>query len=194
GAIRFTTPVSPGSPIVSSPAVSSGKLFIGTRNKGMLCLADLAADDAAKSKVKPWMGPGGDAGRTGCADECGLPAVNGDTSDLKWPQPKDWAQPVTGPLAVHGKFVVVPFGGGAVQVESATGQSEKAGVAAAGDERAVTLHGLRFLIDDHELRCKSDDGKTLLWRAKFETPPTGLPTVAGDRVLVTTTGKDKAKA
>jgi outer membrane protein assembly factor BamB len=194
GAIRFTTPVSPGSPIVSSPAVSSGKLFIGTRNKGMLCLADPAADDAAKSKVKPWRGPGGDAGRTGCADERGLPAVNGDTSDLRWPQAKDWAQPVTGPLTVHGKFVVVPFGGGAVQVEPATGRSEKSAVAAAGDERAVTLHGLRFLIDDRELHCTSDDGKILLWRAKFETPPTGVPTVAGDRVLVTTAGKDKAKA
>jgi outer membrane protein assembly factor BamB len=189
GGLRFTTPVSPGSPIVSSPAVSSGKLFLGTRNKGVLCLAEPAADDAAKTKVKPWTGPGGDAGRTGCADDRGLPAVNGDTADLRWPT-NGLLKPEPGPLWVeNGRLAAARL-----IIDPATGQAkETCGTPPAADG-SVRIHGLRFLIDDHELHCKSDDGKTLLWRAKFETPPTGLPTVAGDRVLVTTAGKDKAKA
>jgi outer membrane protein assembly factor BamB len=195
GAMRFTTPVSPGSAIVSSPAVSSGKLFLGTRNKGVVCLADPPADDTARSKVKPWRGPGGDAGRTGCADDRGLPTINGDTSDLRWPQPKEWSGPVTGPLEVRGNFVVVPFGGGAVRVEPASGQSEKASASsAAGDDRAVRIHGLRFLVEDAELRCRTADDKSLIWRSVLETAATGIPTVAGDRVLLTSAGRDKAKA
>jgi hypothetical protein len=57
--------VSPGSPIVSSPAVSSGKLFLGTRNKGVLCLADPGRRTRYEGEAVE--GPGGDAGRTGCA-------------------------------------------------------------------------------------------------------------------------------
>jgi outer membrane protein assembly factor BamB len=193
GALRFTTPVSPGSPIVSSPAVSSGKLFLGTRNKGMLCLADAPADDAAKAALKPWTGPGGDAGRTGCADERGLPAINGDTSDLKWPQPEAWKAPVTGSLSVQGKSVLVPFGGGTFSVDPATGQMEKT-QALPKDEGTARIHGLRFLMDHGAVACRSDDDKTLLWRVTPETPATGIPTVAGDRVFLTTAGKDKAKA
>jgi outer membrane protein assembly factor BamB len=93
GKIRFTTPVSPGSPIVSSPAVAAGKLFIGTRNKGMLCLADPPADAEKKVVLQP---ADAVAGRTGCADDRGLPAVNGDTSDLKWPMSDGWKAAVKG--------------------------------------------------------------------------------------------------
>jgi outer membrane protein assembly factor BamB len=193
GTLRFTTPVSAGSPIVSSPAVSSGKLFVGTRNRGMLCFADAPADDAARSAVKPWMGPGGDAGRTGSADERGLPAVSGDTSDLRWPQPEAWKAPVTGPLSVQGRSLLVSFGSGTFRVDPATGQMEKA-QPPVKDDAAVRVHGLRFLIEGAELVCRSDDEKALLWRATPETPATGIPSVAGDRVFMTTAGRENAKA
>lgn len=194
GAMRFTTPVSPGSPIVSSPAVSSGKLFMGTRNKGMLCLADPPADDAAMNAVKPWMGPGGDAGRTGCADDRGLPAISGDTSDLKWPERKENGEPVRGPLAVSGRFVVVPFERGGLLVDPTTGRQAEQTTLPPSNDPIVRIHGLRISIEDAELSCRSGDGEALLWRAKPETPATGFPTVAGDKVFITTAGKDKAKA
>jgi outer membrane protein assembly factor BamB len=196
GALRFTTPVSPGSPIVSSPAVSSGKLFLGTRNKGMLCLADAPADDAAKAALKPWTGPGGDAGRTGCADERGLPQLQPDKDgmvDQRWEPADSLKRPVTGPLSVQGKSVLVSFGAGTFAVDPATGQMEKA-QAPSKEEGTARVHGLHFLMDDGAVACRSGDGKALLWRVTPETPATGIPTVAGDRVFLTTAGKDKAKA
>ncbi|HVE40451.1 MAG TPA: PQQ-binding-like beta-propeller repeat protein [Planctomycetota bacterium] len=192
GKIRFTTPVSPGSPIVSSPAVAAGKLFIGTRNKGMLCLADPPADAEKKVVLQP---ADAVAGRTGCADDRGLPAVNGDTSDLKWPTSDGWKAAVKGGLSLQGHSILVPFESGAALVDPVTGHTEKAGAApAAKDEAAARIHGLRFRVVDGELRCASDDDKVLLWRVAPETPITNVPTVAGDRVFITTAGKDKAKA
>jgi outer membrane protein assembly factor BamB len=190
GAMRFTTPVSPGSPIVSSPAVSSGKLFLGTRNKGVLCLAEPAADDLAKTRVKPWTGPGGDAGRTGCADERGLPAINGDTADLKWPTAGLLKEVIPGPLWVENGRVAA----WRLTVDPSTGNAAEACLKPPADDNAVRLYGLWFGIDGGELVCRSADRKATLWQVKPETATTGLPTVAGDKVFVTTAGKDKAKA
>jgi outer membrane protein assembly factor BamB len=192
GKIRFTTPVSPGSPIVSSPAVASGKLFLGTRNKGVLCLADPPADAEQKAVLQPVDAV---AGRTGCADDRGLPAVSGDTSDQKWPAPEAWKSAVKGPLSLQGRSLRVPFESGPVLVDPATAQTAKAATAsAAAEEPSVRIHGLRFQILKGELRCTSEDGTVLLWQAIPETPAGGVPTVSGDRVFITTAGRDKAKA
>jgi outer membrane protein assembly factor BamB len=200
GAMKFTTPVSPGSAIVSSPAVSSGKLFLGTR-KGLICLADPPADEAATSKVKPWMGPGGDAGRTGCADERGLPALQTiEVKDelpkaiVRWETPEPLRKPVTGPLSVDGKHLIVPTADGPLAVDPVTGTPAKAAPAALKEDPALQLHGLRFAIEGGVLLCSSARDKVVLWSATPETAPLGLPTICGDRILLATAGKDKAKA
>jgi outer membrane protein assembly factor BamB len=195
GKTRFTTAVSPGSPIVSSPAVSTGKLFIGTRNRGILCYADAPADDAAKSVVKPWMWLGGDAGRSGCADDRGLPIINGDTSDQKWEQPAPLKGAVTGPLSVEGKRLGVPTGSGMLLVDPATGRAEEAATPGNRKHVPIAIHGLLFdLGKGNSLQCLSGNHNAVLWSATPETEPTSEPTVAGDRVFLTTAGKEKAKA
>jgi outer membrane protein assembly factor BamB len=114
---------------------------------------------------------------------------------LKWPTSDAWKGAVKGPLSLQGSSLLVPFEGGAVLVDPTTARTEKAGAApAAKDEAGVRIHGLQFRIADGELRCTTEDDKTVLWRATPETPVTGVPTVAGDRVFITTAGKDKAKA
>src|SRR4029077_12482073 len=132
-----------GSPIVSSPAVSSGKLFLGTRNKGMLCLAD--AVESKKIVLNP---PEAVAGRTGCADDRGLPAINGDTSDQKWPQSPAWKTAPTGSLSVNGTSLVVPFSSGTVAVDPATGETTGSAAATPGKDESVRIYGLSFRIDD----------------------------------------------
>jgi outer membrane protein assembly factor BamB len=188
GAMRFTTPVSPGSPIVSSPAVSAGKLFMGTRNKGMLCLAD---PDGAKKTV--FMPPEAIAGRTGCFDDRGLPVISGDTSDLKWTMPDPLTQPVAGPVVIRGNYLAVDFGKYPVLVDPATGQIVEAPRPPAPSGKEVWIHGLQFMTSDGVLVCDAST-KVGLWRVTPETPATGVPTVAGDKVFITTAGKDKAKA
>ncbi len=192
GKIRFSTPLSPGSPIVSSPAVASGKLFLGTRSKGVLCLADPPADADKKVVLLPVDAV---AGRTGCADDRGLPTINGDTSDLKWTMPEALTKPVVGPLAVRNRCIAVDFGKYPVLVDPATGQIENAPLGPTPNSgEAVWIHGLRFTINDGVLVCDAGPHVTPFWRAIPETPATGVPTVAGDRVFITTAGKDKAKA
>ena len=83
----------------------------------MLCLAD---PDGAKQTV--FMPPDQIAGRTGCFDDRGLPAISGDTSDLKWTLPEPLARPVFGPLLIRGNYIAVHFGQDRVLVDPATGQ------------------------------------------------------------------------
>jgi outer membrane protein assembly factor BamB len=201
GKIRFTTPVSPGSPIVSSPAVAAGKLFIGTRNKGILCFADAPAEDRARTAVKPWLGPGIDAGRTGCGDERGLPTIGGDTSDQKWAQPEALRQPVTGPLGIREQSLLVPTAAGALRVDPSSGRAEKAaGVPETGD-RGLGAHGLQFWTGKSDLVCTGGTtcedfqrSAKILWKAPLETEPLGLLALSGDKLFLTTQGKGKAKA
>jgi outer membrane protein assembly factor BamB len=199
GAMRFTTPVSPGSPIVSSPAVSSGKLFMGTRNKGMMCLAD---PDGAKQTV--FMPPEQVAGRTGCFDDRGLPAIAGDTSDLKWAQPELFRKPVMGPLSVRGNSLLVVTADGPRLVNPATGLPEKGSVGKfSDDDDDIKAHGLEFRSVENLILCRAPnaaDGRSgqrqpvKVWQAQTETRITGPITLAGDKVFITTAGKDKAKA
>ena len=125
GALRATFPLTPGTEIISSPAIAGGKLFIGTRNKGVFALADRPADEESKIVARPWMGPGGDAGRTGCADDHGLPQLQPDKDgnvDAKWPTNETLSQPVTGPVIACGKNVYATFGERVVQIEAVTGR------------------------------------------------------------------------
>ncbi len=189
GAMRFTTPVSPGSPIVSSPAVSSGKLFMGTRNKGVLCLTD---PDGTKQTV--FMPPDAVAGRTGCYDDRGLPAISGDVADLKWPTPDSLKQPITSDLSMFGtKYLLVSSGKQAYQVDPSTGVAGSVtGSSSPSLANSVSIHGLTIVTQNGELRCQGEGA--VLWSVKSETAITGQPSVGGDKVFVTTAGKDKAKA
>ena len=164
---------------------------MGTRNKGMLCLADM---DGTKKAV--FMPPQDVAGRTGCYDDRGLPAISGDTSELKWGHVEGLEKPVKGPLAVLDKYLLVDFGDGPVEVDPASPLKQKPAATRPASGQAVRLHGLQFWIKDGELRCeaKKESDTILLWRAKGETPALGMPTVAGDKVFITAAGKDKAKA
>lgn len=125
GALRFTLPLSPGSPLISSPAVSSGKLFLGTRNKGMICLAEAPKEGEAKVATKPWTGPGGDAGRTGCADDLGLPQLQPSAEGevpAKWATPDPLGGSVAGPLAGGGGRVYVPYADRLKTLDAASGR------------------------------------------------------------------------
>ena len=124
GQLRSTFPLTPGSEIISSPAVSGGKLFIGTRAKGVFALADRPEEDAPKVAL-PWTGPGGDSGRTGCADDRGLPAVQpvGDSLEVppRWPTPETLNRHV-GALAACGAAVYVAFEETIAKVDARTGK------------------------------------------------------------------------
>src|SRR6185436_11700825 len=97
-------------------------------------------------------GPGGDAGRTGCADDRGLPAINGDTADLRWPT-SGLLKPEPGPLWVENGRLAAPR----LTVDPATGQANEVCATPPAADGSVRIHGLRFHIDDHELHCTSDD-------------------------------------
>lgn len=189
GALRFTTPASPGSPIVSSPAVSHGKLILGTRNKGLLCFADPAEGGTKLPKVRP---PESIAGRTGCADDRGLPMINGDVADLKWPTDGARKEPVSGPLWVDelGKLYASKL-----IVEPSTGMSTPAAaVNLPAKDDAVQIHGLWFGIDDGMLVCRAEEKGPVLWKATPEGLPLPAPTVSGDRVFITLKARDSKKS
>jgi outer membrane protein assembly factor BamB len=195
GAVRFSATVSPGSPLVSSPAVASGKIFVGTRNKGVLCMAEAPKETGPKAAD---MSDEDRAGRTGCADDRGLPTIGGDTADQKWPQPEPLKNAKEAFDILHQQLIV-PVGKGLLQVDPATGRvSEISGNWKPGDRKVVSLHGLTFWTDSSGdpnksiLKCDSPYGT--LWAATLESLALGPVTVAGDKVFVTTTGRDKAKA
>jgi outer membrane protein assembly factor BamB len=196
GALRFTTPVSPGSPVVSSPAVAAGKIFVGTRNKGVLCLAE-APRDAGPKIVR--MSDEDRAGRTGCADDRGLPLINGDTADLKWTQPEALKKIASGPFFLDRQFLLVPTEKGLLQVDSSSGQvGETLAPREPGDPKIATLHELNFKAlpagDPNKSILTCDFSGTPLWSVVLDSLALGPVSVAGDKVFVTTTGRDKAKA
>lgn len=122
GAVRWSLSLSPGTLIVSSPAVGEGKLFVGTRTRGLVGVGEKPDRGADGRPPAPWRGLGGDPGRTGAADDRGLPAIEGDTADLKFPIPEALRRPVAAPLAACGPSVYVPFAESLARVEAETGR------------------------------------------------------------------------
>lgn len=122
GAVRWSLSLSPGTLVVSSPAVGEGKLFVGTRTRGLVGVGGQPVGRADARPPDPWRGLGGDPGRTGAADTQGLPAIEGDAADLKFPIPEALRRPVVAPLAACGPSVYVPFAEGLARVDAATGQ------------------------------------------------------------------------
>ncbi|HLY12132.1 MAG TPA: PQQ-binding-like beta-propeller repeat protein [Planctomycetota bacterium] len=197
GALRFTTPVSPGSPLVSSPAVASGKIFLGTRNKGVLCMAEAPKEAEPKAAS---MSDDDRAGRTGCADDRGLPTISGDTADQKGPQPDALRTIGTGPITVDGAFLLVPSPSGLLKIDSASGLvKETLPPRDPGDRATSSIHGLTFKAgasgdpNRSVLTCATAQGQTL-WTSTLDTLALGPTSVAGDKVFLTVTGRDKAKA
>ncbi|MBV8881210.1 MAG: PQQ-binding-like beta-propeller repeat protein, partial [Planctomycetaceae bacterium] len=191
GALRFTTPVSPGSPLVSSPAVASGKLLVGTRNKGILCLAEAPKEEGVKAAA---MSAEDRAGRTGCADDRGLPTISGDTADQKWTQPEALKAAVSGPLAADGAFVLLPADKGGLRIDTRSGQVLPLDAKPeSSDDR--TLYGLTFKTgpDPSSLICTGLQDR-VLWSVTLGANALGPATVSGDKVYVATAGRDKAKA
>lgn len=196
GALRFTTPVSPGSPIVSSPAVSSGKLFVGTRNKGVVCLAE-PPPEAGPRIVR--ISDENRAGRTGCADHRGLPAIGGDTADQKWTLPEELRKIEPDPFIVDQELLVVRGEKGQLLVDTATGRLQpRGGTWTPADESSVSAHGLTFRVaasdNPNQSRLVCDSSFGTLWTATLDSLALGPATVAGDKVFVTSSGRDKAKA
>jgi outer membrane protein assembly factor BamB len=122
GGVRGSVALSPGTPVVSSPAVGEGKLFVGTRTRGLVAVGERPASGPDDRPPSPWRGLGGDPGRTGAADDRGLPAIEGDTADLREPTPEPLRRPVTAPPAACGASLYVPFADGLAQVDAATGR------------------------------------------------------------------------
>ncbi len=125
GSVRWAQTLTGGTMIVSSPAVAAGRVFVGTRSKGLFAISERPAS-ADAGPPRPWIGPGGNAGRNGCADDRGLPRIEGDTADLRWPTSEALAGSATGPVAARGGKVYAALGDRLVLVDAATGayQSE----------------------------------------------------------------------
>jgi len=200
GALRFTTPVSPGSPLVSSPAVASGKLFVGTRNKGLMSFAEAPKEAGTKPAV---MSAEDRAGRTGCADDRGLPMISGDTAEQKWSQPGP-LKSISSLRAGEGKILVIA-GTELLEVDPSTGQTlaPKGPMTPMGPvppqhhgAQPVGIHGLLFCSVNQPsalLSCYTQGNEAQMWSTSLNAP-VGEPTVSGDKVFVTVGGKDKVKA
>ncbi|MCY3023635.1 MAG: PQQ-binding-like beta-propeller repeat protein, partial [Planctomycetota bacterium] len=76
-AFAWSVNLTPGQPIYSSPAVAGNKLFVGSGSRGLFCVSEAPGGKSAR-KSRLWSGPGGDAARSGCADDRGPPAITGD--------------------------------------------------------------------------------------------------------------------
>jgi outer membrane protein assembly factor BamB len=197
GSLRFTTPVTPGSPIVSSPAVTAGKLFLGTRSKGLLCFSE--APKEGETKIAR-MSDEDRAGRTGCADDRGLPAIAGDTADLKWPQADALKTIVPGPIYVDGPYLLVPGPKGILKVDSASGRvTDTLPAREPGESASSSIHGMTFKTgasndpNKSMITCTTTQGRPL-WTTTLDSLALGPTTVAGDKVFVVVTGRDQAKA
>ncbi len=122
GAVRWTFTLSADEQVFSSPSVSGGSVYVGTRGKGLFCLSERPADAAAAGPSRPWLGPGGTPSRNGAADDRGLPAIEGDTADLKWPTPPELRDVVAASPAAFGTSVFVPAGDAILTVDAGTGR------------------------------------------------------------------------
>jgi outer membrane protein assembly factor BamB len=101
GRVRWSEALTPGKLILSSPTVSSGRLLVGTDSRGLVCLADKAEGDRPLGPPRPWQGPGGNASRSGAADEGGLPQIDGDKAEAR-PVPEALRTGPVGPVAAAG--------------------------------------------------------------------------------------------
>jgi outer membrane protein assembly factor BamB len=80
--VRWKLPVAPCPDMFASPLISKGKMFVGSPGQGLFCLVDDPA--GARKMVRPFLGPGGDPGRSGAADGIGLPTSEGEKLRRKW--------------------------------------------------------------------------------------------------------------
>jgi outer membrane protein assembly factor BamB len=201
GKVLWSMVLTPEKEIFSSPTVSGGRLFVGTRSRGLVALEEKGEAAVAKAP-KPWLGPGCDAGRTGCADDRGLPPVEGDTADLKWPGSGLGDMRVRKIMFVEGLSLIVSTDGdrepvlksvdiGSGRVVDAGGARPPAGAL----ETTAFASNLRFdmKLGSDLLSCSSDVGGQELWSVKLDTRSVHGPSVLGDRVFVPCAGKGDAK-
>jgi outer membrane protein assembly factor BamB len=122
GAVRWSFTLSADEQVFSSPSVANGGVYVGTRGKGLFCLAERAADPALAGPPRPWMGAGGNPSRNGAADDRGLPTFEGDTADLKWPTPEGLQAPVLRPPLACGHSVYAAFENRLVKIDAVSGR------------------------------------------------------------------------
>lgn len=110
--LRWTYNVSPGMGIISSPAVAGGRVFVGTVDRGIICLKEDPAAARARGPLA-WRGPGGGLDRAGAADVRGLPVVAGKTAEWKWGREAEIlkGRTVEGPLAACNGQIYLPVRG-----------------------------------------------------------------------------------
>jgi hypothetical protein len=139
------------------------------------------------------------AGRTGCADDRGLPAISGDTAEQRWAQAEELKKIATEPLITQQDLLIVRGQNGQVVIDTRTGQVQpKGGTWSAADSNTVGAHGLVFKVtpsgDPNRSLLICDSSFGALWSSMLDSLALSPATVAGDKVYVTTTGRDKAKA
>jgi len=193
GLVRWSFTLSADEQVFSSPSVANGSVYVGTRGKGLFCLSDRPADNAIAGPARPWLNQGGTPSRNGSADERGLPPIEGDIADLRWPTPKDLQAPVEGPCAAFGKSIYVPLRGEILEVDATTGLV----LARVGTRREflpVFAYNLIIEPQETELTCVSDVSREILWRVKPQYRPVGPPGLFDDMVLVATEGGGTVRA
>lgn len=193
GTVRWSQGVAAGTEIFSSPAVSGGRIFVGSHGKGLFAIGERKAEQVANRPPKPWMGPGGDAGRTGCADDLGLPPIEGDTADLKWPTAKELSSPVVGPLSVRERSLEAPVAAGTFKVSLETGRCQERSDKTSAADASLRAFNLIFRAAESVLACASDVGGSELWSVPLGTPAAAPPCAAGDKVFVACAGRGKVK-
>ena len=167
--------LSPGQPIISSPAIAGHKLFVGSYARGLFCLAETPAGASAR-KAKAWSGPGGDAAHSGCADSRGPPAIKGDRAQrirIEDPSVLQTARLRCQPPASEG-----------------AARGEKFGELSGPPCEAYNLLVLAVKSPQPRLLCLDDAADVPLWSAELPSAPVGPPTICGDKVFVGAARKD----
>ncbi len=120
--VRWSHPLAPGTPVISSPVAAGDRLLVGTNKKGFFALVGTLGPEEAPV-ARSWSGPGGGPERLGAADDKELPVLSTDPEnncEAKWPPNPALSRPVTGPLAACAGRIFVPFQGKLAALEASS--------------------------------------------------------------------------
>ena len=169
--------LAPGQAILSSPAIAAGKLFVGSFSRGVFCVVETPGGQSAR-KAKPWTGPGGNAARSGCADDRGPPVI-ADNKARRLFDVSSVAGVVQGPLAASGDSVYVPLADSVARV-SARSNLQVWNTKLNGPSPGFVADGIRlYAAAGGKLTCRSCDktlspGRELLWEQDAQVLPGSL--------------------
>ncbi|MGD0088947.1 MAG: PQQ-binding-like beta-propeller repeat protein, partial [Planctomycetota bacterium] len=192
--------LTPGQAILSSPAIAEKKLFVGSYARGLFCLAETPGGATAK-KAKLWFGLGGDAARSGCADDRGPPSVKGDKARCVHDANTSGDTSQLGRLFPtydstrggrnYGELAGMPCLAHDLIFIAVKAPQPRLLCLDEGTDEALFRRPDRFIAPLEKCLIFLDEGKdATLWSADLPAAPLGPATVCGDKVFVGAAGKD----